>query len=179
MTDFSDPQVLGAILGGGLAGAILNQIASEGLRWLRKPTLQVRFSKDAEGCVADTPTADPQTGTINGKQRYLRLRVENTGRTTAQRVSACMTLVDYRSKSGQHDIFAREVIELKFAMGPETEKTLGAVRIDSLTYLEWQMREACTALLVLKCSLWHSQKFSTDLVNTLSRLSLPQTMQTP
>jgi len=126
MADFSDPQVLGAILGGGLAGAVLNQIANEGLRWLRKPTLRIRFSADAKGCIADTPTADPNTGTINGKQRYLRLRIENIGRTSAQQVSACMTHVDYRSKSGQHDIFAREVIELKFAMSQQTAKNIGS-----------------------------------------------------
>ncbi|TYO66992.1 hypothetical protein FXV83_08465 [Bradyrhizobium hipponense] len=126
MADFSDPQVLGAILGGGLAGAVLNQIANEGLRWLRKPTLRIRFSADAEGCIADTPTADSQTGKINGQQRYLRLRVENIGRTAAQRVSVCMTHVDYRSPSGPQERFAREVIELKFAMGSGTVKDIGA-----------------------------------------------------
>jgi hypothetical protein len=121
-------QTIVGIFAGGLAGAILNQFASFCTRLFMRPVLKLSFNGTEAGCIAHTPAFKLQDGKVveSGNQRYLRMKVRNTGRTAAKNVNLCLTQIDLYPKSGQPRIFATEVLDLKFAMTQDVKFDIGA-----------------------------------------------------
>lgn len=76
--NMADSKTIAAMmLGGGLAGALLTQLAQHGITWLRRPKLSISFGEEVPGCVVDNV---PYTaGNRKGRRKFFRLRVENTG----------------------------------------------------------------------------------------------------
>jgi hypothetical protein len=107
-------QTLAALFGGGLAGAFFREIAE----WPRRPQLELIFAPNDRGCVVDTPATQ---GARPGRQRYLRLRVRNIGRTTAHDVTVGLTEITFHSEVGNADLFDKEVFELPLSMSQPTQ----------------------------------------------------------
>ena len=105
--------VLLSALTGGLAGSIFALLSQSFLSWIRKPVLQVSFSATSPGCDVSTTT-----NIDNLHQHYLRLKIENVGRTFARNVSASMTaLVHISATSTKEDReFAEEVLDMKWSL---------------------------------------------------------------
>ena len=113
-------------LSGGLAGAILT-LGGQGLiRFRNRPRPAIRFLDSVPGCVVNTPAwlMDEQDKPLkdeNGnirivQQRYLRLRIENTGRMLAQNTAVCVTEIIFRAGGAGVRTFAEEVFDLKLAL---------------------------------------------------------------
>jgi hypothetical protein len=106
--------VIAALFGGGLAGAVFAQVIS----WWRQPILRVVFNKDDRGCALDTPAELHTQGgnVVPGQQRYLRIRINNEGRSTAHGVSLCVTEITFYPVVGGASTFDEEVLELPVAL---------------------------------------------------------------
>jgi hypothetical protein len=124
-SDLQAYQLIVAVLFGGLAGAVLNQLAAFIVYQWKKPKLEAVFSEAASGCVADTPL-HVITGKRIGDQRYLRVCIRNQGRTAAHGVNVCSTEIQFYPKSGPAVTFSREVLDLKLALSSEVIFNVGA-----------------------------------------------------
>src|ERR1043166_5988972 len=91
-------------LTGGLAGAVATLIGQALLRWWSRPLLGFRFASDEPGCEVDP----------GEWHRYLRLKIENGGRSVAHNVSVCVIGIEYRDGARQKAL-KEEVYDLKVA----------------------------------------------------------------
>lgn len=95
-------------LTGGLTGACVNIFYN----WLHKPKLIVRFQQGVRGCVVKTNFLGGEEDT----QHYLRLKISNSGRSTAMKVSACVVSIIFKASDEGSWKFDEEVLDLKVAM---------------------------------------------------------------
>jgi hypothetical protein len=103
---------LPATLTGGLAGSVLTLGGQALVRHCARPRLQIRFGADLSGCIVNTPE---DGGQQNIQQRYLRLRIENVGRTFAKNTSVCVTRIDFTAAGTGTHTFSEEVNELRLS----------------------------------------------------------------
>ncbi len=75
------------ILGGGVAGAVLNQWAQRFMSEWDKPVLKIDFDPGIEGCER------PHIQDSDAVRKYLRVRVRNDGRTVAANVRVVVTTI--------------------------------------------------------------------------------------
>jgi hypothetical protein len=103
------------IASGGLAGAILTQLIQPLVSMYWRPRLRVVFSTSEPGCEVETPVV---AGTAT--QRYLRLKVLNTGRSSADDVVVSVIRIAFRPPGGASLPFREEVLDLKRALTGES-----------------------------------------------------------
>ena len=118
-------------LSGGLAGALLTLAGQAFIRRFNRPQPQIRFEADLPGCIVDTPaivtdgegrpSLDNQGNRRNVQQRYLRLRIENVGRTFAQNASVCVTQIDFTAAGAAARSFREEVHDLRVSRSNPAE----------------------------------------------------------
>ena len=104
--------------GGGLAGASFNQI----IGWIRRPKLRLCFSSNVNGCIVDPPgyvlgpdgkpLLDASQNPIVVATRYLRVMIQNTGRTVAHGVIVSVTKLTYWRQTTGSEVFDEEVMDL-------------------------------------------------------------------
>jgi hypothetical protein len=107
---------MGPMMTGGLAGSFLG-LLTQALwswcnSWWKRPRLEVLFDEKVEGCLIDTNTL----GGLEPVQRYLRLKVRNTGRSIARDVSLCVTDLSFEAPGIDKTFFSEDVLDLKVAM---------------------------------------------------------------
>ena len=100
-------------LAGGLAGSILTIIYQWVKGYWLKPRIQICFQSTEPGCSLDTNSVqNPQM--IVG--RHVRLKIKNTGRSTALGVSVCITRLTLEEESGlDSSALAEDVLDLRLA----------------------------------------------------------------
>jgi hypothetical protein len=121
---------------GGLAGSVLTLLAQSGKNLWTKPKLEIIFSKHAPGCRVDTNLA----GGLENVQCYLRLKILNRGRTTAQNVSVSVVSLKFRQSDGKQIRFDEEVMDLKRALSDQLEFRLVGKRAYRYVDLTHTMR---------------------------------------
>jgi hypothetical protein len=110
---------------GGLAGAILTLSGQHAYRLLMRPILKLVLS-DVPGCVVpasgwfiDTrtghPIRDASGNPLRGATQYLRIKIENQGRTFAQNVSISVTEITSAVAGSGTTKFEEEVFDLYLA----------------------------------------------------------------
>jgi hypothetical protein len=104
-------------LSGGAAGAVLTQLAQGFRNSWTKPKLEIIFSKRTRGCRVDTNVV----GGFENIQCYLRLKILNRGRTTAQNVSVSVVSLKFRQSDGKRIRFDEEVMDVKLALRGELQ----------------------------------------------------------
>jgi hypothetical protein len=113
--------VIAALIGGGLAGAVFREVI---VNWWSQPNLSVIFDENDPGCALnDIPglRCDENGREIaRGQQSYLRIRINNKGRSTAHGVTICVTKIEFFSNGGDEHIFDEEVLELPVALSERT-----------------------------------------------------------
>ena len=111
---------LAATLTGGLAGSVLTLLFGALRDWNRRPKLRLSFAEGAKGCVVNTPLQmkGPSSGEViaTGRQRVLRMLVENYGRTTAHKVCVSSTRLALTPIAGRPEELADEVLEFHLAL---------------------------------------------------------------
>jgi hypothetical protein len=95
---------------GGFVGA-LGALAVNGLVWFYlRPKLKMSFTAMTRGCIIDTPSQ-------GGRQRALRIFIENHGWKTAHQVSVSATHIEfYPSEQGNPAVLADDVLQLQLAL---------------------------------------------------------------
>ena len=109
----------------GLAGAVITLLGQCLLRWWNRPILEIVF-RNEPGCRVPLPEGvvfldkgnllrdehgNPRRGTV----LYLRLKIENRGKTFAKNASVCVTKIKYEAAGTGKKSFEEEVFELKLA----------------------------------------------------------------
>ena len=103
------PVVVSALTGG-LAGSLVNLTTN----WWREPSLKILFQENEKGCLITTNFV----GGHELVQRYVRLKVRNTGLSTAKDVSVCVVKLRFEEPGETPVDFDDEVLDLKVAMTP-------------------------------------------------------------
>ena len=86
-----------------------------------RPRIQVLFDNAEPGCCIETSVF----GGSGGTRRYVRLKVNNSGRSTARGVSACVTKLTFPSPGGEsRSTFDEDVLDLMLANGRPSPFTL-------------------------------------------------------
>jgi hypothetical protein len=83
--------------------------------WKRRqrPRLQLVFDRTVDGCEVDTRTAESE----DVSQRYLRLKILNTGFSPAENVIVSITQIFFRPEGqGASRTFREEVLDLKVSL---------------------------------------------------------------
>jgi hypothetical protein len=127
---FGETLVVGLL--GGLAGSIFTVTVQYLRDWLIQPSLRVTADPNVGGCVVNTPffevnsyetlqsdhaiTMVPKAVQV-GDQRYLRLRIDNDGRSTARNVCVSITKITRRIPGSGQDSFDEEVMDLMYPFG--------------------------------------------------------------
>jgi hypothetical protein len=102
--------------GGGLLGFFLRPTIERLFVRFFRPRLAIEFPGAEPGCEVTTPIQ----GTQQHVQRYLRIRIRNRGRTTANKVSIYGTVLRHQVP-GAHDFeFREEVLDLPLSMSAPT-----------------------------------------------------------
>ena len=101
-------------LTGGLAGSALTLLIQSLHRWWRRPILRIVCSSETPGCLVRTPALTPTGG--NAEQNYLRLRIENSGRSFAKNTSVCVTSLTFSTSGSGHTTFEAEVFDLRSSL---------------------------------------------------------------
>jgi hypothetical protein len=111
-------------LTGGLAGALLTLVGQAVWRWWDRPILEIVF-REGSGCsvpmdgylmdMTGVPLKDQAGNLRRGKAHYLRLKIENRGKTFAKNASVCVTQITCRSAGTGAKTFAEEVFDLNLA----------------------------------------------------------------
>jgi hypothetical protein len=113
-------------LTGGLAGALLTLLGRSLLHWWNRPILEIVF-RDEAGCIVPirdawvldkdkgTPRKDKLGNPRRGNFQYLRLKIEDRGKTFAKNASVCVTQITYEAAGTGKKSFAEEVFELSLA----------------------------------------------------------------
>jgi hypothetical protein len=88
-------------------------LVSQGLiKWWRRPILEIRFDEKEPGCLINTNVV----GGTQPVQCYVRLKIRNSGRTTAKDVSLCVVKLKFEASGRGTSSFEEEVLDLKLAM---------------------------------------------------------------
>jgi hypothetical protein len=111
-----------AVLFSGVFGAFFTLAAQGIIAWWRRPVLRLLFGETEKGCRVVTPpwqTQDQATGRAVdiAEQVYLRLKVENQGRTFAKNVNVCITEIVFANDARFED----EVLDLGAALMPDSK----------------------------------------------------------
>jgi hypothetical protein len=106
---------------GGLVGSIITVTVQYVRDWIVQPSLRVTGNPDIGGCVVSSPFFDKKTLEPLGDARYLRLRIDNDGRSTAKNVCVSIIKITRRVPGAGHETFDEEVLDLTypFARGDE------------------------------------------------------------
>src|SRR5208282_3509528 len=99
-----------------LAGALLTLLVQGISRWWSRPILKIAFEQEEPGCFVNT-NLDVGAEIAQG---YLRLKVRNTGRSTAKDVSLCVVSLSFPAVVRGAYRFGEEVLDLKVAMTTDT-----------------------------------------------------------
>jgi hypothetical protein len=104
-----------SLIGGGLAGAILNHF----IQIYRRPRLDLSFDSQVPGCEVETGAVESPSSL---KTRYLRVKIHNSGRSSAEKVAVSITRISFspRAQPGARQNFGEEVLDLKLAMTEES-----------------------------------------------------------
>jgi hypothetical protein len=94
-----------------MSGAALALIAQALVFLVRQPRLYLSFAPRARGCVVDTPFD-------GGRQRVLRILVENWGWTTAHNVNVSAIKLTFYPMTSTPSVLADEVLEFDLASWP-------------------------------------------------------------
>jgi hypothetical protein len=116
------PESLLVAVLGGLFALMLQQARD----WLLGPRLKVTWDRRAGGCVVDTDQGNPSTHEPTGKGRYLRLRIDNDGRSTARNVCVSIVKITRRIPGSGEDSFDEEVMDLTYPFGTPTGRVTRA-----------------------------------------------------
>jgi hypothetical protein len=126
--------IIGALTGG-LAGSVLTLVSQWCLRRWSQPKLEIVFQSEEPGCDVNTPAFRvDQDGNfilhegnrIEVQQRYLRLKLKNSGRTFAENCSVCITKFEFRAPGQGRRVFEEEVLDLGLALTGLTVFNLAA-----------------------------------------------------
>lgn len=98
-------------LAGGLAGSALTLISQWIIRCWQRPRLKILFRDDEDGCRINTNVV----GETEPTQSYVRLKVQNYGRSTALGVSVCATELSFKAPGAGRHTFKEEVLDLMLA----------------------------------------------------------------
>jgi hypothetical protein len=96
-------------IGGALGGGIVSVVAQEIVRWWRRPKLTILF-ENKSGHFAQTPIdwpnnfQNPAAGTTSYQATYVRVKVLNSGRTTARDCRVYLTRVVRDHPDGSKEI---------------------------------------------------------------------------
>jgi hypothetical protein len=96
-----------AALTGGLAGAVVNIIWQLITGYWLRPQIEILFDNEEPGCCIET-VGDPV-------RRYIRLKIINSGRSTAHGVAVCTTRLTFQASGVGSRTFAEEVFDLKLS----------------------------------------------------------------
>jgi hypothetical protein len=107
-------ELLVSALSGGLAGSALTLISQSIKQARNRPVINLLFDHSEPGCLVDTSTRS----TDQVVQRYLRIKVRNSGRSTAQEVSLSVTRIKFDAPGMGTRTFEEEVLDLKLGLGP-------------------------------------------------------------
>jgi hypothetical protein len=110
---------------GGLAGAFLTLTGQHAYRFFTRPILKLVLS-DVPGCVVPAsgwlidattgnPIRDAGGNPRRGATQYLRIKIENRGKTFAQNVSVCVTEITCAVAGSGTTKFEEEVFDLYLA----------------------------------------------------------------
>jgi hypothetical protein len=106
----SEDQPLGGLpLLSGALGSALTLIVTALVFWMRRPRLLLSFTARTRGCVVDTPS-------LGGRQRVLRILVENHGWTSAHKVNVSAIKLKFYPLRGSPSVLADEVLEFSLAL---------------------------------------------------------------
>jgi hypothetical protein len=98
-------------LAGGLAGAVVSFGMNSLREWWLRPQLQVLFDNAEPGCRVDTNVAGGTEPILS----WVRLKVRNSGRSTARGVSVYLTKLTFKASGVGEKIFDEDVIDLHLA----------------------------------------------------------------
>jgi len=109
----------------GLAGALATLLGQSFLRRWNRPILEIVFRNEQgfivpikDGWLVDKATGAPFKDKLGNDRRanfqYLRLKIENRGKTFAKNASVCVTKINYEPGTGKQS-FDEEVFELGLA----------------------------------------------------------------
>jgi len=93
----------------GVLGSALTLIATALVFWIRRPRLLLSFTARTRGCVVETPS-------LGGRQRVLRILVENCGWTSAHNVNVSAIKLKFYPLRGSPSVLADEVLEFSLAL---------------------------------------------------------------
>jgi len=93
----------------GVLGSALTLIVTGLYLWIRRPRLLLSFTPHTRGCVVETPS-------LGGRQRVLRILVENCGWTSAHKINVSATKLKYYPLQGSPSVLADEVLEFSLAL---------------------------------------------------------------
>ena len=96
-----------------LIGAALGAIFAQWWKQRQRARLQLVFDRTVDGCEVETRTAESE----DVSQRYLRLKVLNTGYSPAENVIVSVTQIFFRPEGqGSSRTFREEVLDLKVSL---------------------------------------------------------------
>jgi hypothetical protein len=98
-------------------GGLFALMAQQARDWLLGPRLRVTWSRRAGGCLVDTEQVNLSTHEPTGKGRYLRLRIDNDGWSTARNVCVSIVKITRRIPGSGEDSFDEEVMDLTYPFG--------------------------------------------------------------
>jgi hypothetical protein len=93
----------------GVLGSALTLIATALVFWIWRPRLLLSFTARTRGCVVDTPS-------LGGRQRVLRILVENCGWTSAHKVTVSAIKLKFYPLQGSPSVLADDVLEFSLAL---------------------------------------------------------------
>jgi hypothetical protein len=105
--------ILASALTGGLAGAAFTFLVQCGTRWWLRPRLHIVFNGREPGCLVETNVVG-HTGPILS---YVRIKIKNSGRSTAIGVIAFVTELIFDAPGTGSRRFEEDVIDLQLALG--------------------------------------------------------------
>jgi hypothetical protein len=122
-------------LTGGLAGSTLTLLIQSYLRWRSRPILEIVFQSGEPGCDVKTHGFRVDNDgdfilhegqRIEVQQRYLRLKLKNSGRTFAENCSVCITEIEFGAPGQGRRVFEEEILDLGLALSGSTVFNLAA-----------------------------------------------------
>jgi hypothetical protein len=102
---------LATVLISALAGALATLLSQTLREWWKRPILTILFDESVEGCRIET-------NSMESKQPfawYVRLKIQNRGRSTAKDVSVSVINLKFKAQDGGTISFGEEVLDLKLS----------------------------------------------------------------
>lgn len=126
----NDYSILTLALSSGVMGALI-ALAGQSLKnWWNQPVLSIRFDRDEHGCEVETKGAVTFTNIVgqtvtpysvaSSENRFLRIKLLNRGRTSAQNVTVSITRLSFRAPGTGEKDFSEEIFDLKLAGTEQT-----------------------------------------------------------